>query len=232
VPPAEEVQVVDDVPETIREEEPPMAEKPVSAPEPVSKKKKGKIVVEEVRQDPPVQLETASVVEAEPAKAPAPTPAPQVIEKKANKKGHESGKPSLVTANDLLAAVKRSQLNELEAQRMIDVLLNKQSGGGRGGAGDSGWVDAGKNSYSNEVMLITWNLAHQSLFLVEERSTSVGRKVGSVGGGDREDHELDKQVDHAQAGAEQEQGRGKKACVRAYICPHKRKLGGEKEIFG
>ena len=51
-----------------------------------------------------------------------------------------------LTSRELLQAVKKTWLDESEAQQLIEVLLNKQAGGGAGdgGSGTRGWVDAGK----------------------------------------------------------------------------------------
>ncbi len=71
-----------------------------------------------------------------------------------------------MTSRQLLQAVKKTWLDESEAQQLIDVLLNKQAGGdgggGGGGAGSGGgsvgeggrgWVDAGGKGQGGEVRL-------------------------------------------------------------------------------
>ncbi len=73
--------------------------------------------------------------------------------------------PSRLTPGELIAAVKKTPLDDSEAQRLIDVILNKQGGGG-GDGGD--WVDTSKGSHTNEVKNLQRQLEEKKVLLEEE----------------------------------------------------------------
>jgi len=133
------------------------------APEPILENKKSKIDIEEVNGDvsdeevvdmapeeKPVMEAVVEVVEVEePAKpravkVEAAKPSPKVAAKKSGKKQNTAKHES----KELLAIVEKTVLNDLEAQQIIDVILNKQGGTGSDG-GD--WVEKGKLSETSKL---------------------------------------------------------------------------------
>lgn len=130
-------------------------------PEPtILENKKSKIDIEDVSDEEVVEevvevIEEAAVVEvvevveevAKPraVKVEAAKPSPKVAAKKSAKKQGNSAKHE---SKELLAIVEKTVLNDLEAQQIIDVILNKQGGSG-GDGGD--WVEKGKLSETSKL---------------------------------------------------------------------------------
>lgn len=121
-------EVVEEVSETIVEEE----QEPTTV-EPVEE-----VVVEPEEVPEPSKPE---VIEAAPAK-PSPVVSKKVAKKQQSKAGNHGSK-------DLLSIVEKTVMNDFEAQQLIDVLLNKQSGSFTGG--DNEWVEQGKMSETSKL---------------------------------------------------------------------------------
>jgi chromosome segregation ATPase len=80
-------------------------------------------------------------IEATPLK-PSPVVSKKVAKKQQSKAGNRGNK-------DLLSIVEKTVMNDFEAQQLIDVLLNKQSG--NFSAGDNEWVEQGKMSETSKL---------------------------------------------------------------------------------
>ena len=70
-----------------------------------------------------------------------------------------------MSPKDLIAVVKKTPFDDSEAQRLIDVLLNKQSGGG---SVSNDWVDTGKGGQQNEVKKLQTALVNKEAASEEE----------------------------------------------------------------
>jgi len=114
----------------------PVAEEPV-----VETVEEPEVVEEEAEE--PVKIEPPVV---EPVKVEAPKPSPVVAKKTGKKQSQNAAK---FQAKDLLTVVEKTVLNDFEAQQIIDVLLNKQSGNFSTGADD--WVEQGKPSETTKL---------------------------------------------------------------------------------
>ncbi len=73
--------------------------------------------------------------------------------------------------------MKKTWLDETEAQQLIDALLNKQAGGT--GASSSGWVESGAKGQAGELKALQKRLDERSSALEEEvaRNKSITNKM-------------------------------------------------------
>ena len=141
-------------------------EEQVPEPKPVSKKeknKKNKIEIKEVEAEveskdvqnsispPAVEAAPAPVVE----EAPVQVEAKPVKSSPAKQKTKKEKSPEVVAApvapnpKELLAFVKKTAFNDTEAQKLIDVLLTKQSGDALNTSDE--WIEKGKPSESQKL---------------------------------------------------------------------------------
>jgi len=175
--PEEVLQVADELPQ-VTDENIRVKEKQTPQQNP-SKNKKYKIDIKEVNEEvisevvnmaPEEKMDTDFMVEVveveESAKPPAvkaetSKPSPNIA-KKASKK--QSGAKHGSNSKELLSILEKSVLNDLEAQQIIDVILNKQGDGlSLGGGGD--WVEKGKLS---ETAKLQKQLGDAEISLQEE----------------------------------------------------------------
>ena len=85
-----------------------------------------------------------------------------------------------LSPRDLLQAVKKTWLDETEAQQLIDALLNKQAGGTGGASANSGWVESGTaKGQAGELRALQKRLDERSSALEEEvaRNKSITNKM-------------------------------------------------------
>jgi len=114
------------------------------AMEPVLEAVEDPEVVEEIAVEPvAIELPKPEPVCAKPE---APKPSPVVSKKAAKKQNQNAAK---LGSKDLLSIVEKSVLNDFEAQQIIDVLLNKQSGNFTSEADE--WVEQGKPSETTKL---------------------------------------------------------------------------------
>jgi len=191
----EDVVLVEPTPvESLPPVEPTPEPSPQPTPEPKKpkSKKKNKIpiedveeLVEEVVAEPPAPevveapvVEEEEVVEkAEVVELPTPPPAPEPVAKSTPTKGKakkQKSEPAAAqsilpgTPRDLLAAIKKTSLNDEDAQAMINVLLTKQSGDALNTSEE--WIEQGKPS---ETKQLKQELAEAFKALEEERNHKI-----------------------------------------------------------
>merc|ERR1719341_3121823 len=153
--------VVEAVPEKVKEEVAPVEVKQVSKKE----KKKKTMDIQEVEVVPEAVEEPAPVLEEKVAVAEVKEePAPIVVETVKNTKSSpskpktkkEKPVPTEVAApaaptspKELLSIVKKSAFNDTEAQKLIDVLLTKQSGDSLNASDE--WIEKGKPTETQKL---------------------------------------------------------------------------------
>jgi len=142
-----EIQEVEAVPEPVE-----VVEAPVAAPAPVPEEK---VAVAEVK-EAPITVETVKNTKSSPSK--------QKTKKEKSVPTEAAASAAPTSPKELLSIVKKTAFNDTEAQKLIDVLLTKQSGDSLNTSDE--WIEKGKPT---ETQKLKQELSEAIHYLEDER---------------------------------------------------------------